>query len=764
MRTKLALSTILGALLIQPAWAFTVKHFKVEGLQRIQESTVLNNLPVHAGNDVSDKQTKEIIQDLYKTGFFDHVELYRDNDTLVIKVQERSVIGSIKIEGNDSIPKDKLQEAIKSLGLVEGNDFDQATLKKLTESIEIQYYNLGYYNAKVTTNVTSDKEGRVTITINISEGKVATIKQIKILGNKVFSTRKLLNEFSLSTPGLFSFITHDDQYSREKMEGDLEKLRSYYMDRGYLRYEINSVNVALSPERESVFITIATSEGAQYHVSNIELSGDLILPESQLKPLIKVKSKEIFSRQEVLESTQAIAEALGNKGYALARVNVEPEVDEATKTVFLNFHVVPGRRYYVRHVNFEGNNSTNDSILRRISRILEGEMFSAQKVKESKRKMDLLGYLRDTEVTTPVVPGTNNQVDVDYKLHEEHSASATLGAGYSQLDKFFVSLGFHQKNFRGTGKGVDATVLYSEPTQNVSLSYTDPFYTESGISRTLSAYSTRHKLGELNVANYTTNTYGLNSTYGIPVSENNTLYAGAGFDDTKIILGGNPSAQLTDFTSTHGTNLYQFTFNTGWNYQGLDRALFPTEGTLQNVGLVVSVPTNNHGLEYYTVSYNGDFYEPLTQSRNFVLHGSAKLGFGDGYGAYKQLPFLKNFFAGGIGSVRGYDGNTLGPQDSNNEALGGNLMTVASASIIFPNFINDKSLRTSIFVDGGNVFNTEESPENGGVNFNRLRYSTGLNVEWVTPVGPLDFSIARTLNARSGDKKQAFQFTVGVGF
>jgi outer membrane protein insertion porin family len=735
--------------------AFVVKNIQIQGLQGVSRQTVMSYLPVKVGDRVDVAKSSEIIKSLFKTGFFDNVRLARKNGTLIIRVTQRPVIGDINITGNKQIPTDKLTQALRKLGFYEGAVFNSSVLAKIKSSLKSEYFIVGKYNARVNVSVTKEKRNRVGIAISISEGKVAKIHAIKIIGNHAFKEKELLSQFRLSTTGLLSFYTHNNQYSAEKLSADLETLRSYYMDRGYIKFKVDSSQVSITPNRKQVYITIRITEGSQYKISGYSISGDLILPKSQLGKLIKIKKGDIFSRKILMDSDKRIAQALGEKGYAHADISAIPKINEKDKTVFLMFKIKPGPRIYVHRITFSNNNRTNDEAYRRELLQLEGGLLSPKSVEESKRRLLLLPYVKNVQVSTTPVAGESSQVDVNYKMHETMSASLQGGIAYSQLEKFMITGAVKQENLFGTGNRLGINLSYSRSAANASFSYFNPYYTESHIGRGIDLTASRFDADKVNITNYATDTYSFAMRYYFPLAENDNLQLGYGLENNQLKLGSSPSRQLEDFRADHGRHFYQIKLSSGWSHQGFDRYLFPTSGLSSSVDVWATVPiSNNKSLEYYKFNARGTYYHPVYKS--FVGQLRGNIGYGNGYGSYSgNLPFFKNFYSGGLGSVRGYEGNTLGPKDSNGDALGGNFEIDGTVGLVFPNPISN-DIRTVLFVDGGNAYN--------GVKLTDLRFSTGLEVDWKSPVGVLNFSLATPLNARSGDETTPFQFTMGTTF
>ncbi len=742
---------------IARAWGatgFTVKKIDVEGLNRVNLGTFLSYMPIKKGDWFDYSASGKIIDTLYKTGFFNKVNLYRRDNTLVVIVSERPTIGAIHISGNKKIKTKQLLDALKQQGFSEGEVFNRAILVGARQALLEQYYNLGRYNARVDTKVTAASRNRVIVDINISEGPVAKIKEIKIIGNHKFTDKQLLKDFSLTTSGFFTIFTSADQYSKEKLDADLEKLRSYYLDRGYLEFKIDSTQVSITPDKQHVYIIIHVTEGPVYTVSGVGLAGNLLGKGPQIEKLILIHQGDIFSRQKVIDTNTAITKFLGDFGYAFVEINPEPKLNRANHTVFVNFVVQPGKRVYVNRVTFSGNTKTADTVLRREMRQPESGLFSLSGIEESKRRLNNLGYLKDVHSELNPVSGQPDKVDLQYDVTEQSAAAASLNFGYSDLDKFIYGASVNNRNFLGSGKTVGVQFNRSHYTEAYSVNYFNPYFTKSGISLDTNIYYQKTKLYNLSsVSDYATDNAGVNFTYGIPVSEHSRINLGYGYEHDRIKTDSSAPTEIKNFIAKHGNIFDNVTVNTGWQYSNLDRAIFPTKGFVQEIGGEAGVPVLQRNLEYYKVSYTATGYQPLT--KYFVLNAHGFLGYGNGYGKMSDLPFFENYFAGGIGSVRGYSAQSLGPLDSNGNAIGGNVSIYGSLGLIIPSPVD--SVRPTLFVDAGNVYNKQ-------LNFGQLRYSAGIQVEWYTPLAPLVFSLAAPLHKQSGDDTEPFQFQIGLSF
>lgn len=751
---------------------FVVKQIQFQGLQRFSPATVENYMPVKRGQTLQSAKTAAILRSLYQTGFFDQVTLSREGNTLIVHVVERPTIGQLKISGNSVIPTDKLTTVLKSLDVAEGRIYNAAVLEKIKQSLLNQYYQLGRYNARVDMVVTPMPRNRVLVQINISEGLVSKVRGISIIGNHVFDESTLVKQMDLTTSGYLTIITQTDRYSEEKLESSVEKLRSYYMDRGYLKFEVKSAQAQVTPDRKSVYITIVVSEGQPFTVDKVDVTGagpnDLIMPKEELMKRVLVKPGATFSRQKVLDTQKLLNRAYGDKGYMFASVSVRPQVDEALHKVSLTFVVTAGKRAYVRHVTFSDNLRTNDVVLRREVQQLEASPASTVKLDESKQRLLLLPYIKEADMSVKPVPGTDDQVDVNYKVKEENSAQASFKLGYSQVYRLILGAGLNQKNFLGTGNTLGLNLSRSKYEQFYGIDYTNPYYTEDGISRSISMSMSRVDPSSVTDSGYTSNEYSLGVLYGIPIGQErgaiNRLLAGVSYQNLLVhLVPGKVSNQVNTFINNHTRHTQELDFKLGISRDSRDRAIFPTRGSSQSLFLDMFAPVSQGSVTFYTLNYAGRFYQPIWN--DFIMLAKANLGYGNGLHGIGDFPFFKNYYAGGIDSVHGYQGYSLGPKDSNYHVFGANTLVDGSLNLIFPNYISD-NLRTSVFVDAGNVFSTSNNRNFGGnsTNAGPLRYSTGIEADWLTPFGPIAISLSQPLNLHPGDERETFQFSLGANF
>lgn len=774
MKKKIIISAIfiLSMLVatLSAAPSFIVKKIKIEGAKRIREVAIIHNLPLTLGQTFNDRLSDETIKKLYKTGLFDEVHLLYEGNTLIIRVQERSIIRSVKIVGNKHLPEDKLNETLKKLNFKAGAVFDPSVLDFIKQSLVEQYYGMGRFNATIKLQVIPESHRGVSISIDISEGKIAKVEKISFLGNHLFKAKVLNKELALSTSSWLTFFTSKDQYSKEKLNQSIQALQTYYFDRGYIDMRVDSAQVMMTPNKQHVYLLFRLSEGQPYTFSGYELAGNLILPKPVLAKQIQIKPGEIFSRARLLEASRALTNRLGDEGYAFAKVALQPKIDLKNKKVSVVFNIDSGRRYYVRSIYFSGNSITSNIALRNMMTQFEGGLYSTQKVNQSIRNLRQLPYLKPNEISiTPIpVKGKENQVDLETKVTEQLSSQIQFTVGYSGAFGLLFGLSLSQNNFLGTGKTAGISFNRNNYQTSYSLSYTDPFFTYEGVSRTTQVYYQITNPGAVYAANYSTNTIGFNDSFGLPLSNYQRLNLGYGFQYLELLTSSFSSKEINNFINQYGKFFSQILLTASWDYNTLDRFQFPTHGDHQSLVPVISVPATNHSLQYYTLTYQNRFYQPLISNLIFTLYGA--LGYGAGYGQYPVLPFMQNYMAGGIGTLglnRGYQANTLGPYDSNHQALGGNALADLSLGLIIPTPLDKYNVRTSFFLDAGNVFNTKTGPMQpySPLAFNNIAYSGGVQVEWWIPIGmPIVFSLAAPLNSVANGTTQIFQFTLGLSF
>ncbi len=748
-------SLIGGAMAFEP---FVIKDIRVEGLQRITAGTVYNYLPIKVGDRLDERMAEQVLKDLFKTGFFDDIKVARQGDVLLIQVRERPSIAEIEITGNKDISTDDLKKSLKQIGLAEGRVFDRSLLDKVEQELVRQYYNNGKYAVRVESEVEPLERNRVAIRIEISEGAVAKIHGINIVGNRAFSEKELLDEFQLKPSGPFSFLSSSDKYSKQRLAGDLETLRSYYMDRGYINFNITSTQVSITPDKQHVYITINVNEGKKYRVGEIALGGKLILPEKELRALIPFRPGDTFSRKKVTQAIDDITERISLEGYAFANVNVIPEYDQDSRQVALRFFIDPGKRVYVRRIQISGNSKTRDDVIRREIRQMEGALLSIEKLNLSRRRLNRLGYFGQVNVETPAVPGTPDQVDVNVSVTEQPSGAFSAGIGYSQAQGALVNASITQNNFLGTGTSNSLTINNSRVNTIYSFSYNNPYYTKDGISRGFRAFYRETNAGNANVARYLTDVYGGGVNYGLPLDENNTFRLGLDYEHTYLKTTENTPQEFLDFIAENGDKYDVFNASVGWIYDTRNRGLFPTEGVRNRLNLQVAIPGST--LEYYKVELNHKRYIPIGKKSTVLLRG--EVNYGGGLKGLSSPPPFEYFYTGGSQSVRGFQANSLGPRPadgSSDRSLGGAFETVGGIEYLFPPSEESESLRLALFADIGNVFTSIDDFDAG-----ELRSSYGVGLVWLTPVGVLKLSYAKPIRYEPEDDLDALQFTIGMGY
>ncbi len=765
-RRQLALAMLLLVVhLPLSAEVFQVADIRVEGLQRIAPGTVFNYLPVQVGDTVGDGVTGGIIRSLYQTGFFDDVRVEREGNILVLWVRERPAIASIEITGNRDIDTKALTAALADIGLKEGRVFDRSVLDRIEQELERQYFARGKYGVLIQSTVSPLERNRVAVRIEITEGLTARIKQITLIGNESFSEKELLKLFELGPTGWTSFYTKNNQYSKQKLAGDLESLRSFYLDRGFVRFDITSTQVSISADKKEIYVTVVISEGERYRISDIKLAGEASIPTTEIFPLIHLKRGDYFSRRATTESSERISNLLGDRGYAFANVNTIPEIDEDAREVAVTFFIDPGQRVYVRRVNMKGNTRTRDEVLRREMRQLESAWFSADLVRQSRARLQRLGYFEDVSIETPAVPGSTDQVDVDVTVTEKPAGNLSAGVGFSQSQGILFNASVTQNNFLGTGKRVSLGLNTSQATQFYQIAYTNPFYTVDGISRGFNISYRETDFDELIGADYATDVGILGMNFGLPISETSRAGLGLRYQYTKFTAGStSPLAQ--DFVEENGDIFNDLILSANYTNDSRDTAVFPTKGGLRLLRADVAIPGSD--LEYYKLSYQEQYYIPLTS--RFVLGLTSDIAYGGGYGDTGSLPFFENYYAGGPRSVRGFVANSLGPREiGDDDPVGGNFKLVGSMELYapapgWPELA--KTLRLGAFLDFGNVWETNSSNliEPTGFDLGELRYSAGLSATWLSPIGALSISLAYPLNEEEGDETQVFQFGIGQTF
>ena len=764
----------------EPFEPFTISDIRVDGLQRISAGTVFTYLPMERGDRVDSAAAARAIRALFRTGFFNDVALNRQGDILVITVTERPAISKVTLVGNKDIKTEELEKNLKAIGIAEGETFDRLQLDRVVQELTRAYNNRGKYNVKIQPSVTAQDRNRVDVQIDVKEGKAAKIRNVNIVGNEAFSDKELRKYWESDSTNWLSWYKRDDQYSREKLSGDLEKLSSYYMDRGYVDFNTESTQVSITPDRRNVYLTANVREGEIYTVSETIVTGDTVIPQEEMERLVIVRAGQTYSRRLLELTSDSMTAMLGNIGYAFAEVTPIPDVDKENRTVKINFFVEPGKRVQVRRVVFKGNDRTGDEVLRREMRQFEGSWFSQAAIDRSKVRLRRLGYFKTVEVETPQVPGTDDQVDVVFNVEETTSGSFMFGLGYSQLAGLITSVSVTQDNFLGTGNRVGVAVQNNSYARRFDINYFDPYFTRDGISAGYSLSYRESDYGDYNIANYSTDSGMARVTFGLPLTENdviglsfgvdfNTIYTVYGYTPTPIVNYIDALGQRTFHTWRSELSWARDSRNAYWN---------PTRGSFQRAAAEVALPGST--AEYYKLYYQYAKYWPV--HRALVLLTNIELGYGDSYGdriertIYNQdgtvarevvadgLPFFENFYAGGVRSIRGFEDNTLGPTATsifNNyrQSLGGALKTTGSIEAIFPTMFDTDQTRLSAFIDFGNVYASASDFE-----FREYRASIGVSLQWQAPVGPIVLNFSYPFLKDRDDRIERMQFSFGTQF
>jgi outer membrane protein insertion porin family len=827
----LALVSAMAA--VQQAYAaddFVVRDIRVDGLVRLTPANVSTMLPINSGDRVNEPMIAEAIRTLYATGLFDDIKASRDNDTLVFNVVERPIISKLEFKGNKLIPKEALEQGLKKMGIAEGEVFKKSALQTIETELEQQYTQQGRYDADVTVDTIARPNNRVELKLNFNEGTAAKVFNINIIGNTVFKDSEIKQAFAVKESGWASIVTRNDRYAREKMAASLEALRAMYLNKGYINFHINNSQLNISEDKKNIFIEVAVEEGSQFKFGQTKFLGDALYKPEELQALNIYKDGDTYSQEKVNAVKQLLLRKYGNAGYYFADVNVVPQINNDTGVVDLNYYVNPGQQVTVRRINFTGNSKTADEVLRREMRQMEGALASNEKIDLSKVRLERTGFFKSVDIKPARIPNSPDQVDLNVNVEEQHSGTTTLAVGYSQSGGITFQAGLSQTNFMGTGNRVSIDLSRSETQDYYNLSVTDPYFTIDGVSRGYNVYYRKTKLNDdYNVNNYVTDSFGGSLSFGYPIDENQSLSASVGVDNTKVTTGPYVSTYVRDYLKANGgkttststyclvdlvqdkeTGLYNcpdgqtsepygsafegefFTYNLnlGWSYNTLNRPIFPTSGMSHRVGLEIGLPGSD--VDYQKATYDAQAFFPIG-STGFVLRGYGKLGYGN------DLPFYKNFYAGGYGSVRGYDSSTLGPKyssvnlqeegknDSSPEEVGGNALVQFGTELALPlPFKGDwtRQVRPVLFAEGGQVFDTKcdvgsysmimngqqianakkYCEDNYGFDLGNMRYSVGVGFTWITMIGPLSLSYAFPLNDKPGDETKEIQFEIGRTF
>ncbi len=736
---------------------FRLQDIQIEGLERIEAGTVFTYLPVKVGDELDEDNTANIARELYKSGFFNDIQLRREGNILVVTVKEKPAIASINFDGNKILDDEQLTEVLTNVGIANGRVFNRSVLERLENELIQQYFAFGKYGVNIDTQVRELDRNRVDVGIQIVEGDAAKIKQVKVVGNTIFEEEDLIDDFESGLKPWYKFWGSRDRYEKQKLEGDIEILRSKYLDEGYLKFDVPSTQVSISNDKEDIFITINVDEGEQYTIDEVKLAGKLIFPEEEMRALVDLEKGDTFSRAKIVNSTEAISRRLGDKGYAFPNINPVPNVDEETKKVDLTFFVDPGKRIYVRRINFTGHKTTRDEVYRRELRQMESGWYSQTNVESSRRRIQRLSYVESVEIDTQRIPGVDDYVDLNIAIEERLAGSFNVGAGFSDSQGVVASTSVSQENFLGTGKTVSFRINTSQVNTVYGVNYVNPYYTIDGVSRGFGFNYVSTEAEEADISDFDSDQFSLSVNYGIPLTEVSRIGVIAQVRHTEIDTNINTPLEVNDFLEENGDEFDSLTLTTRFTHDTRNRSLFPNKGSRQNASFEFSVPGSD--LEFYKLSYENTFYFPFGET--FTLSLGSEIGYGDRYGDTTDLPFFEKFRAGGFDSVRGYESNSLGPRDSFDDSFGGNFITVARAQILFPPpFLENKSrARLALFVDAGNVFAEFDDFESGDI-----RGSAGLGLSWVTGLGGISAAISTPFNDQEDDDTEAFQFNIGTTF
>ncbi|WP_085315899.1 outer membrane protein assembly factor BamA [Derxia lacustris] len=757
-RSRIA-AAVFAACMTPAAYAvdpFVIKDIRVEGVQRTEPGTVFSYLPFRIGDSYNDEKGAAAIRALYAAGFYRDVRLEVEGETLVVTVEERPAISSINFSGAKEFEADKLKQALRDVGIAEARTFDRSQLDRAEQELKRLYLSRGKYAVSISTTVTPQERNRVAINFTIEEGDVATIKQIHFVGTKAFTEKELLKEIQLTTPGWFTWFSKRDQYSKQKLTADLETLRSFYLNRGYLEFNVESTQVSITPDKRDIYITVAITEGQKYTVSDVKLAGDLLDKRAELETALVLKPGQTFSGQDLNDSIKQINEKLGNYGYAFSNANASPDIDREKSTVAFTIVVDPGRRVYVRRVNIAGNARTRDEVIRRESRQLEGGYFDGERVRQSRDRIDRLGFFEEVKVDSPAVSAAPDLLDVNYTVKERATGTLNVGAGFSSTDKLVLTASISQNNLFGTGNSLSFEVNTSKVNRTFAISQTNPYFTVDGISQGFDIYTRTYNPTSLNLGDYKVRSTGAGVRFGFPVSDFNTVVFGLNAENTDITVGSASPSRYKQYVDLFGESSTGATASLAWINDTRDSGLAPTRGRYGRASIEATLPVFD--LRYYRATVQQQWFKPITRDFTFALNGEAD--YGKGFGG-KPLPLFKYYYAGGIGTVRGFEpGSLTTTRDSNGYSLGGASRVFGNAEFLFPlPGTSDRTVRLFTFLDGGNTF-----PEGEGIKFSNLRYSTGFGVSWLSPVGPLKLSLGKPLNSKPGDREQRFQFQLGTGF
>ena len=757
-RVRSVSALIALAFVANTAWAvdpFTVKDIRVEGLQRVEPGTVFASLPFRVGEQYNDEKGSAAIRALFALGLFQDVRLETAGDVLVVIVEERPTVADVDFVGSREFDKDVLKKALREIGLTEGRPYDQSLADRAEQELKRQYINKSLYGAEVVTTVTPIERNRVNLTFTVSEGEPAKIKNIRVVGSRAFPESTLRGLFDLETGGLLSWYTKADRYSRTKLNADLETLRAYYLSRGFLEFRIDSTQVAISPDKQDISITINVTEGERFVVSGIKLEGNYLAKEDEFKSLVTIRPGEPYNADKVAETSKAFTDYFGRFGYAFAQVEARPEIDRVNNRVSFVLVADPSRRAYVRRINIGGNNRTRDEVIRREFRQFESSWYDGDRIRLSRDRIDRLGYFKDVNVETSDVPGAADQVDLNLSVTEKPTGSLQLGAGFSSAERLALSFSIKQENAFGSGNYLGVEVNTSKYNRTIAFSTVNPYFTPDGISRTVDFYHRRSKPYEDQGGNYELETTGGGLRFGVPFSELDTVFFGGSIERTTIKPGTNIPASYLAYANRFGYTSYTVPLSIGWARDDRDSSLAPTSGRFQRLGTELGILAD---ARYVRANYQYQQYIPITKQFTLALNGEA--GWGKGLSG-RPFPVFKNIYSGGLGSVRGFEQGTLGPRDVTGSVIGGPKKFTLNAEVLtpFPGAGNDKTLRMFGFVDAGNVFG-----ENEKVSLKSFRASAGVGISWISPIGPLRLAIANPIRKFAGDRIQKLPFQIGTSF
>ncbi|MBY8245654.1 outer membrane protein assembly factor BamA [Vibrio fluvialis] len=800
---KILFATLLAtSVSANSAENFVVQDIQIQGLQRVALGAALLKMPVRVGDIVDSQDVAEIIKALYASGNFEDVKVLRDDETLVVQVKERPTIASVSFSGNKAIKEEQLQQNLDASGIRVGEALDRTKLSNIEKGLEDFYYSVGKYNATVKAVVTPLPRNRADLKFVFTEGVSAKIQQINFIGNEVFSDQELLSRFNLKVDVAWWNFLSDDKYQKQVLAGDIEALRTFYLDRGYLKFQVDSTQVAISPDKKGVYITMNLNEGKPYTVKDVQFRGELIGKEDEFKSLIPFEMGETYRGSSVTQLEESVKRVLGEAGYAYPQVRTIPEFDDETQQVSLVVHVETGKRMYVRDIRFVGNNATRDEVLRREMRQMEGSWLNSKSIDTGKARLNRLGYFETVDVQTVRVPGTDDQVDLVYTVKEANSGSVNFGVGYGTESGVSFTVGLTQDNFLGSGNRVGINATTNDYQKNITLEYRDPYWNLDGVSLGGKVFYNQFEASEAGIIDYTNESYGTSLTWGFPFDELNRFEFGVGYTHNKI---GNltPYLQVEQFLKAQESNIdsdgslltNDFDMNIAWTRNNLNKGYFPTAGNYQRASGKITVPGSD--AKYFKLQYDVRQYVPLTKKHEFTLLLRGRLGYGNGYGQTdgkdNLYPFYENFYAGGFTTLRGFGSNTAGPKavyrdysGSNNgtdtatdDSVGGNAIALASVELIVPTpFASDEArsqVRTSIFYDMASVWDTEFDYRSSGADYGdkyyydysdptNYRSSYGVALQWMSPMGPLVFSLAKPIKKYEGDDEEFFTFTIGRTF